>query len=252
VSDVTSNAKHHFASAAGTRRRDRYFLFASATLLLIVFVGFSPTLYLKVFFATPDLPIYLHMHGGVITLWFLWLLSQTSLIAVNRVDLHRQLGKIAAVFGFAVVPAGLMAILGEVPRLREAGVDVEANLESISAFFWGNLCDLLAFSGYLLAALYFRRQPDFHKRLMLLASLVITLPALARISRWPVFSSIGEIPFALSAIAILLGTLFAHDLMTRRRLHVATVVGGSYFLLNLLGGLMLGETEFAQNFVRGL
>ena len=244
--------ERHAASSPGSQRRDRYFFFASATLLLIVIAGFSPTLYLRIFFDTPELPIYLHMHGAVITLWFLWLLSQTSLIAVNRADLHRRLGKIAAVFGFAVVPAGLMANFRLVPRLREAGLDTEVNLEFATTLVWGNLFDLLAFTCFLLTALYFRRRSEIHKRLMLFASLSIMLPALGRISRWPVFSSIGEIQFALSGILLLLGTLFVHDFMTRRRPHVATVVGASCYILNIFVSLATSETEFARNFVRGL
>ncbi len=233
------------------KSRDRYFFFASATLLLIVIAGFSPTLYLKFFFDTFEVPIYLQVHGAVITFWFLWLLSQTSLIAVNRVDVHRRLGKIAAVFGFTVVPAGLMANFRMVPRLREAGLDTEANLEAATMLVWGNLFDLLAFTCFLLAALYFRRRSEIHKRLMLFASLAIMLPPLARISRWPVFSSIGEIPFALSSILLLLGTLFVHDFMTRRRLHVATIVGASCYILNLFLSVATSETEFARNFVLG-
>jgi hypothetical protein len=233
------------------KSRDRYFFFASATLLLVVIAGFSPTLYLKFLFDTFEVPIYLQVHGAVITLWFLWLVSQTSLIAIHRVDLHRRLGKIAALFGFAVVPAGLMANFRMVPRLRETGLDTVANLEAATTIVWGNLFDLLAFTCFLLVALYFRRRSEIHKRLMLFASLAIMLPALARISHWPVFSSIGEIPFALSGLLLLLSSLFVHDFMTRRRPHVATVVGASCYILNIIVSVATSETEFARNFVLG-
>ena len=38
-------------------------------------------------------------------------------------------GKIAVVFGLLVIPAGLTAIFGMVPKARSEGVDIEANIE---------------------------------------------------------------------------------------------------------------------------
>jgi hypothetical protein len=249
---MPNDANDDFVTAVRDRPRDRYFLFASATLLFLLIVGFSPTLFLKTFFDTPELPIYLHVHGAVVTLWFVWLLSQASLVALNRTDLHRRLGKFAAIFGIAVVPAGLMATLGIIPRARSTGVDIEANIEIFSSIVWGNLSSLLAFSGFLVFAIYFRKRADIHKRLMLLASLVIMGPVFARISFWPVFSSVGEIPFIISAILLMLGTLFVHDFIQLRRIHPATVIGGSCFFLSIILSQLLSNTEIARNFVHGL
>lgn len=234
------------------RAPDRYFLVASATLLVLLIVGFSPTLFLKTVFDTPELPIHLHVHGAVITLWFVWLLCQASLVALKRTDVHRRLGKIAAVFGLAVVPAGLSATLGMVGRARLSGVDIDKNVEIYSSIVWGNLFSLVAFSAFLLCAIYFRRRPDFHKRLMLFASLVIMGPAFARISLWPVFNSIGEIPFVVSAILIFLATLFIHDLVKMRRIHTATTIGGICFVLSIISSQVFASIGFAQNLVRGL
>ena len=231
---------------------DRYFLYASATLLALLIVGFSPTLFLKTVFDTPELPIHLHVHGAVITLWFVWLLSQASLVALNRTDAHRRFGKIAAVFGFAVIPAGISATLGMVGRARAAGADIERNVGIFSSIVWGNLFSLVAFFGFLVFAIYFRRRPDIHKRLMLFASLVIMGPVFARISFWPIFSSIGEIPFVVAGILIMMGTLFVHDLVKTRRVHVATAIGGLCLVLSVVSSQLFSGIEFAQNFVRGL
>ena len=59
-------AKRHFGPAAGNQKRDNYFLFVSATLMLILIAGFSPTLHLKFFFDTPELWIYLYLNEAVI------------------------------------------------------------------------------------------------------------------------------------------------------------------------------------------
>ncbi|MDH5242060.1 MAG: hypothetical protein OEW73_14895 [Gammaproteobacteria bacterium] len=247
--ETTNEDSNHGARGETT---DRYFLYAAATLLVLLVVGFSPTLFLKAVFKTPELPIRLHLHGAVITLWFVWLLSQVSLIALDRTDAHRRFGKIAAVFGFAVIPAGISATLGMVGRARAAGADIDANVGIFSSIVWGNLFSLVAFFGFLVFAIYFRGRPDIHKRLMLFASFVIMGPVFARISFWPMFSSIGEIPFVVAGILTMMGTLFVHDLLKLRRIHAATAIGGLCIVLSVVLSQLFSGIGFAQNFVRGL
>lgn len=234
------------------RKPDRFFFFATALLLLLLLAAFAPTFFIKRFFDSPELPLYLHVHGALLTLWFVWLLAQSTLIALKRTDLHRRLGKFAAVFGFAIIPAGLMANLRMVPRGRAAGMNVEANIDLLSSIVWGNICNLVLFAGFLVTALYMRRRPDYHKRLMLLATFSIMGPVMARISFWPVFQSIGEITFIVFALLAMVGSLIAHDLFTARRLHVATLYGVSLYVLTLVGEQFLAGTEFARSFVLGL
>src|SRR5262249_58275322 len=60
----------------------------------MVVTGFAPTYYLRPLFATPALPLSIHIHGALFTAWVLLFLAQTSLVAANRTDLHRRLGVI--------------------------------------------------------------------------------------------------------------------------------------------------------------
>src|SRR5258708_37817452 len=68
---------------------------------LITFIGFAQTYYLKVLFGTPPLRLLLHIHGLVMTTWFVLFFVQVRLIAVHRRDLHRRLGVAGAVAGEA-------------------------------------------------------------------------------------------------------------------------------------------------------
>jgi hypothetical protein len=77
--------------ATRAARQGRFFLSMSAVMLCIVLVGFAPTFYLRAFFDVRPIPIYLYVHGAVLTGWFIWLLVQTSLVSARRVDLHRRL-----------------------------------------------------------------------------------------------------------------------------------------------------------------
>ena len=51
--------------------------------------GFARTYYLKELYATPALPILLHIHGAVMTLWYVLFIVQVRLVAAHRVALHR-------------------------------------------------------------------------------------------------------------------------------------------------------------------
>ncbi len=68
--------------------RSRFFTTMAVLLLVIVFVGFAPSFYLKIFFDTPELPWYVHLHGAVLTAWFTLFLAQTVLIATKRTATH--------------------------------------------------------------------------------------------------------------------------------------------------------------------
>jgi len=87
------------------------------------------------------------------------------------------------------------------------------------------------FAAFALAGLINRRRPEVHKRLMLLATMSLTIPAIARIS----LRSIAGFPgvwTALLAINLFLLALAVHDLRTRGRLHEATLRGGGLLLLS--------------------
>ena len=246
------------APAAGlqtqTRHRDRFFLSMSVALLLILLIGFSPTLYLRLFFDVPAIPFYLHVHGATVTGWFVWLVLQASLVNVSRVDVHRRIGMAGAVLGAAVVPAGLMATLQVVGRLPELGLELEAAIYFITWVIWINFHMLLGFVGFLAVALLMRRRPDIHRRLMLLASISLIPPALARISTW--FGWVLELEIIVVTttwlLLLLLVPMFLHDLIAEKRVHKATALGGLCFVLVVFGPIVIARTEFAQDFVRGL
>ena len=102
-------------ASAGTarpvKRRSAFFLVASVLMVLIVFLGFLPSFYLRFQFRTTPLPIHLIVHGVVMTAWMLLFLAQTVLVATLRSDLHRKLGIAGAVLAAIVVVVGVHATL---------------------------------------------------------------------------------------------------------------------------------------------
>ena len=245
--------------------RSGFFFWVSVLLLAFLLIGFSPTLYLREFFPVEPIPGYLYAHGIILTGWFVWLVLQTSLVRNGSTATHRRMGVIGAVIGAAVVVAGPMAALGVVGRLRGAGLDWDTDMSAIAEVgvqgvpmlnfaaqvVWGNLVSIAVFAGMLAAAVLLRRNPQAHKRLMLLGSITIMGPVLARISRWPIFG--GEdsafIPVMMVSLVV---AVVVHDLVTMRKLHRATLIGVGVIVIGTVAQQFIAGSYFGQAFVRSL
>ena len=238
--------------SAQTRSRDRFFLGMSVLLFLILLAGFSRTLYLRLFFEVPPIPSYLHVHGATVTAWFVWVIVQASLVNVNRIDVHRRIGMLGALIGAAVIPAGLVATLQLVARRPEIGLSFEQAPWFITWIVWANFHRLLGFVAFLGTALMLRRRTDIHKRLMLLATISLMPPPLARIAQNLGWMLEQETTFVTVTWLLLLLPLLIHDLATSKRVHPATAIGGLCFLVVVFGPILIAGTDFAQNFVRGM
>ena len=115
------------------QRRDNSFFFWFAVLLLgIVIGGFTPSLFLRAAFDPPPIPVYLHLHGIILTGWFVWLVCQARLIRKGNTALHRKLGYFAAAYGALVVAGGLMATLNVVPRALSRGITFETDMADVN------------------------------------------------------------------------------------------------------------------------
>jgi len=267
MSDTAITAAATGAHSAARGRRGGFFFYMAALLLAIVVVGFAPTLFLRgAFFGVPPIPVYLFVHGLALTGWFVWLLVQTSLARTGRIAVHRRIGVIGAVYALAVLGGALMATLGSVHRVIldgfDLGMDVSAFPESglgsgitIEAFMavvvWSNVASAVSFAGLVGTAVLLRARPDAHKRLMLIASISILGPALARISRWPVLGG-EQGPFVTLALVSLLLAVLAYDVVTRRRIYPATLLGAAFGIAMSVGGRLIATTALGRAFVRWL
>ena len=242
-----------------------FFFAMSGAFLAIVLIGFAPTFYLHgVFFPTPTRPAYVYVHGFVMTAWFLLLFIQTGLIRTGHFQRHRQLGVAGAFLGLGVVIMGVTVAVGVVPGLKGIpGFDFASDIsvlglgsgETVARFVsfivWANLATAVTFSVLLVSAILFRRQPETHKRLMLMASLAVLGPAISRISRWPGLG--GETgPFFPTVFFFLLAVIVVHDVAVTKRVRPFIFFGGSLVVFDYFAAKFVAATEFGQSFVMGL
>lgn len=234
---VDSAVRLNRRTATNTVPHDLFSIFALVA-FAIVFAGFARTFFLRFLFASPKLPVYLYLHGLLFSGWFALFFIQSRLIASHRVGLHRRLGMVGAgLAGLAIPVAIVVAIRAgrHVYETQSKPFSVEAPPLALDF----GAC--LAFTVFIGLALYFRRRGDFHKRLMLLGSSSILLPALGRIPGLFIVRGLwGLVGFA----EIVPLTFIVYDTIRRKRLHPAFAWGGLAIVLSWPTFLLVGSTEF--------
>ena len=238
------------------RTRSRFYLGMTLVLAAIVFTGFMPTLFGRALFNVPTMPGHLYVHGIVLAAWFALLVTQASLVG-RQLAVHRQLGWAAVGFAILIPVAGMATQLAMPAHIRSSGADLAPFMELIETVFWLNLVASVQFAGFVTAAICLRKQPESHKRLMLLASIAIIQPAAARLSRWPIFgntasdlsqpaSTGNDVKFALGAVVLLIIAMVVNDLRSRGRLHRVTVIGAVILMGMVLLAPAIATSEWAR------
>lgn len=203
-----------------------FYLWAALTCALIAVTGFGRSYYLKLLFGTPSLPVSIHLHGAIMSSWCLLFGAQTYLVATHRVRVHRRLGILGAVLAILVVGVGVYATVEATAR------EVRDHVIHQFHFLFGlNLVNLLVFAILVVSALALRARPDFHKRLMFLATMTMLAPAIARVVLLFTHNAMAQ----LLAFDFCILTGVAVDAVLHRRLHPAlgwgaALVVGSFHL----------------------
>jgi len=186
-----------------------YFYFCMALVMAgVVVAGFSKTVGDNLFHANPPRPVLLWMHGAAFSAWMLFFIAQSSLVRVHKVSRHRFLG------WFGVGLAAAMVLLGcviNVVMTRFHAVRLhEADVESFMSIPFG---DMIVFGGCVGLAIYWRKRPDFHRRLMFLATCQLMDAGFGRFT----FLFNHNLFYPLLDLLIVLG--MARDLVVDGRVH---------------------------------
>jgi uncharacterized membrane protein YozB (DUF420 family) len=227
--------------------RPSFFFAAHVVLLVVVLLGFSPSFYLRsAFHHVTQLPTLLYVHGAVLTVWFLLTVVQGRLIRTQRLRLHRRFGYVAASYAAVVIVFGTLTNLRLISE-----IDSPADGENIVV--WGNFFTLAMFAAFVSLAVVFRKRPEAHKRLMLLASMSIVGPALARLPRWPIFAGGFEAGrnYAIAGLLTMFALLLTYDVVTRKKPHPASWIGMVLILTSLAGAVFLGVTGIGYHILHG-
>jgi hypothetical protein len=190
----------------------------------IILAGFAPSFYLKsVLHGPPPLSVLSATHGVVFTAWMALFVVQAGLIAGERRAVHRQLGILGAILFGAMISLGYSTAI-TAGRLGHAPPGAPPPL----AFMALPILALTGVAVLVAAALWARRRPDWHKRLMLASIVAMTEPGSGRLAIPLGFADQG-VAVSLGVSDVLLVVAIAYDYANARRVHPAYLLAAAIF-----------------------
>jgi hypothetical protein len=188
---------------------DKYFYFAmSLTIAAIVVWGFSHTVEQNLLHAAPPRPLLLWFHGAAFSTWVLFFIFQSLLVRTRNVRVHRFFGWFGVALAAVMVPLGvaIAIIMGrfDTYTLHEPGSD---------AFLIIPFYDMVVFALLIGLAIWWRKKPELHRRLIFVATCCLLDAAFGRIDY--LFDH-NLFMYCIDGV-ILLGVV--RDLLVNRRIH---------------------------------
>lgn len=168
-------------TAISERKRSAIFVLAALLLLVLAIAGFWPHYWGAMLAGRPLRPPAghwaVHAHANLFIGWLLALLLQSLLVWRGETRVHRKVGPWLAGLGFLAAAFGVYAgvVLARHSTALGRGTDEAAS------FLFAPLSDMALFAAFLGAAIVWRRRPEVHKRLMVLASYAMALVAYSRL-----------------------------------------------------------------------
>jgi hypothetical protein len=210
---------------------NRFYIGLSLLVTAIAFVGFWPTYFGPLLAGTVDkLPV-IHVHAAVYVGWLAIFIAQATFAAAKRMDLHVKLGNFAIGYGVLVIAMGVtVAIAMFAVRVRAGNIE-EAQMRLVAP-----LSDMVFFAPLFAAAVRLRRKPELHKRLMIVATTVLLVAAVGRMTflgrPWPLLL-VWSSPLLLGA---------AYDVVRRRAVPWIYLLGVVVIALRAFGAPLFGQT----------
>ena len=221
------------ADAPRGGRRPYFYVVVPVLLVAMALIGFWPQYYGRLVSGTAldrgASHVLVHVHSSLFLGWLAILFTQAMLVRTGRVALHRRLGPLFAVYGYGAAAIGVFA------GLQLAGWRVTRGeaLDEAAVFVAAPILDMVMFSGFLTAAILYRRRAQIHRTLMLFAAYSLAFIGLVRF--------LVRIPDVAENLWLFTGLLvapilacIAWEYATRRRVHVVWFIGLAAFTARLL------------------
>jgi len=188
---------------------DKYFYFMMSLLLAAIVVwGFSHTVDRHLIHAAPPRPFLLWVHAAAFSAWMVFYIFQSVLVRTRNVKWHRFFGWFGVALFSLMVPLGVTTAVVmtrfKMHILKHTGIETFLAIP----FF-----DMVAFGFFVGLALYWRKQPELHRRLLFIGTCALLDAAFGRNDY--IFSHKLYYPF-LDCL-ILLGVV--RDLLVDGRIH---------------------------------
>lgn len=208
-----------------------FYFVMSLVVALVVVYGFSRTINAGFVHPPSPRPLVLYFHAAIFSLWVLFFILQSALIRTRNAKLHRQLGWLGLWLGVSIPIIGIATTIA-MTRLRMQEGRADAMQFRVVPFF-----DMVSFTVAFALGIRNRKRPEFHRRLMLIATCSLTAAAFGR---FPNALMPRHWFFAGIDALILLGLV--RDLLVRKRVHPVYLFG--------LPMLVAGQTAAIVTYVK--
>ena len=198
-----------------------FFVMMAALFPIIAATGFIPD-YVLMSRGAFHAHWFAHVHGAIMTSWLLIFLTQAILAAKGNLNYHRKLGLFSVGLGVIVWLSAIAAdVRARIATSPPAGDD---SWDVLLIGIYASTLFALFFSWGILA----RKNAAVHKRLLLLATMVILQAAVDR-TRW--LPGIGAAIYVrFIYLDFLLIPLFIYDLLTVKRIHKITLIATAFLI----------------------
>jgi len=230
-----------------TWRDDGFFFCAAWIIAAVVAYGFAQTVSQRLLHAAIPRPRILWVHAAVFFGWICVFIVQTTLVRFRRLRWHRTLGVAGLLLGAGMVLIGVTTtlVMGHfdlvhalrAPDAARAGLAIPLN-------------DMIFFASTLAAAAWWRKRPEAHRRLMFIASCLLTAAAFPR---FPI-STIRALP-GYAGVDLLLLVGIAYDLARHGRIHgvyalaLPPILAGQFVAVWLVSTRPPGWLAFGQRLI---
>lgn len=231
----------------------RFHVVMATLFAAVAILGFVPTFWWKLAdgsFAAP--PIY-HIHGLLVTCWFLFYLTQTLLAAQGRIHAHRMWG-MAGIALFSAMSCSVLGVLVTTTNVQTLHGDGDASRQFAAVGFFG----LLLLTGLFVTAIARVGRPDIHQRLMLVLMSGMMAPAIGRIFILAMgVGGDGSPPVEVTVVPTLIANLpvlaaMAHDRRSIGHVHPAYKYAGAAVLAEAMLVVPIARTSGWMNFAQWL
>jgi hypothetical protein len=197
---------------------DRYFyLLMSLLIAVITAYGFSRTIGDKLIHPLVPRPFVLYLHAALFSAWIAFFIVQSALVRTGHVGRHRITGWFGVGVGAGVLVVGIWTAIAMARFNIQHFHARYADLALLISFY-----DISAFAVPFALAIYWRRRPELHRRLMLISMCALMAAAFGR---FPIPPHIRPLVFFYAAVDFLLLAGIARDLIVAKHASPVYIYG---------------------------
>jgi len=223
-------------NAAAYRQDQVFFLRLAIAVSILVIVAFAQWA-LRGYANYATAPIAVHIHGLTMLSWLGLFVTQNYLAGNGNLALHRKLG------WAGVGLAAFMLFIGTYITLESLALHRVPPIFTPPYFLLLGPVHLVYFAIVIGFAIALRRRTEWHRRLMLLATVLVMEPAFGRLIPPPILMSPAG-PWIEGALqAAVLGIAMLHDRRVRGAIHPALWWGVAAIFLSVLTVDQLSHTQ---------